>query len=286
MATFSSKHYVAITGGVILFASLFFINRKAPAVTSQGPMPMTGGHAAPTESFDQVLEQAEKQIPVDKQSSIDKMNTALESSNGENRLSILKSLVDVYDSLGAVIPATYYIEKLAAQRNSADLWYKAADRYYNASEIGDQQARAVLIQKALECYKCSNAIDSTNLDTKVGIGKCLVEGSPSPMQGIAVIEGVLKKDSNNINGQLALGELSVQSGQLPKAIYRFHRVLQINPSFSDAYLYLADVYEKQGNNKDAVSSLEKYSTFVSDKKIRVEVNNEIKRLKDDTLTNQ
>ena len=283
MATLSSKHWVAISGSIILFASLFFINRKAPAVSNMGPV--ASGHITAGD-FNHVLEEAEKQVPAEKQAAIGKLNAALATSTADEKLGILKSIIDLYDSVGAVIPGTYYIEKLAAQRNSADLWYKAADRYYSASETGDQQARAILIQKASECYKSSFAIDSTNLDTKVGIGKCMVEGSPSPMQGIAIIEGVLKKDSNNINGQLALGELSVQSGQLPKAIYRFNRVLAINPSFSDAYLYLADVYEKTGNKHEAVNCLEKYSTFVTDKKIRGEVTNEIKRLQNDTLTNQ
>jgi tetratricopeptide (TPR) repeat protein len=283
MAALSSKHWVAISGSVILFASLFFVNRKAPAVSNQPPM--AAGHATAGD-FNVVLEEAEKQVPADKATAISKLNAALATATPEEKLTLLKTIIDAYDSLGAEIPGTYYIEKLAGLRSSADLWYKAADRYYTASEIGDQQARATLIQKALQCYKSSFAIDSTNLDTRVGIGKCLVEGSPAPMQGIAMIEGVLKKDSNNLNGQLALGELSVQSGQFPKAIYRFNRVLTIKPSFSDAYLYLADVYEKTGNKQEAVSCLKKYSTFVTDKKIEGEVNNEIKRLQNDTLINK
>lgn len=284
MAAFSSRQWIAITGSVILFASLYFINRKAPAATEQGPA--AGGHATATVDFADILKQAEQQVPENEQGAIDKMVQSLDGATTDAQIQTLKNIISRYDSIGAVIPGTYYAEKLAAMRNSADLWYKAAERYYNASEVGDQQARATLIQKAADCYKSSFKIDSTNLDTRVGMGKCLVEGSANPMQGIAIIEGVLKKDSDNINGQLALGELSVQSGQLDKAVYRFKRVLTINPSFSDGYLFLADVYEKKGNNAGAVECLEKYSTFATDLKIKEEVDTEIKRLKNDTITNK
>ena len=284
MAAFSSRQWIAITGSVVLFASLFFVNRKAPVSADKGPV--AAGHATTAEDFTRVLDEAKKQVPADQQPAIDKMEQSLDGATGDARIELLKSIITKYDSLGAIIPGTYYAEKLAVLRNSADLWYKAADRYYNASEVGSPEARAVLIQKASECYTNSYKIDSTNLDTRVGMGKCLVEGSPNPMQGIAIIEGVLKKDSNNINGQLALGELSVQSGQLDKAVYRFQRVLKINPSFQDGYLFLADVYEKKGNKQSAIDCLEKYSTFVTDKKIKDEINTEINRIKKDTITNK
>jgi tetratricopeptide (TPR) repeat protein len=274
MAAFSSRQWIAISVSVIVFASLFFVNRKAP----------------PPEKADEflpVLEQAKKDVPADQQNAINNMANSLTDAHGsDERIQILKRIITKYDSLGAVIPGTYYTEKLAEIRNSADLWYKAAERYYNASEAANQQTRGILILRASQCYANSYKIDSTNLDTRVGMGKCLVEGSSSPMQGIAMINAVIKKDSNNLNAQLALGELSVQSGQLPKAIYRFRRVLQIDSAYIDGYLYLADVYQKSGNKEDAIGCLKKYSTFVTDKKIVGEINTEIEKIKNDTITNK
>ncbi|MGP8214352.1 MAG: tetratricopeptide repeat protein [Bacteroidia bacterium] len=284
MAALSSRQWIAISVSLIIFGSLFFINRKPPV--SGDKQPVAGGHVNTAEDFARILEDAKKQVPEEWQGSIDKLNNSLANATGDERIQILKDIITRYDSAKAVIPGTYYMEKLAALRNSADLWYKAADRYFDASEVANEQSRVVLIQKASECYNNSNKIDSNNLDTKVGIGKCLVESSPAPMQGIAIIEGVIKKDSNNFNAQLVLGELSIQSGQIDKALYRFHRVLQINPSYSDAYLYLAEAYEKSGNKPQAVENLEKYSTFVTDKKTKEEINSEIRRLNTDTVTNK
>jgi len=287
MATFSSRQWVAIFVSVLLFIGFFFINRKPPASAAEKP-PVASGHATqqPAMDFNQLLDEARKQAPADQAAIIGKMESELADASGDARLPILKSLISLYDSVGDVIPATYYAEKMAEIRNSADLWYKAADRYYTAAEIGDQQARMTLIQKASQCYTNSFKIDSTNLDTKVGIGKCLVEMSDAPMQGIGIINDVIKQDSNNLNAQLTLGELSVQSGQLPKAIYRFNRVLQIKPTYSDAYLFLADVYEKEGNKEQEVKCLEKYSTFVTDKKIQEEIHRQIQKIQNDTLTNK
>lgn len=286
MATFSSRQWLAISGSIILFASLFFINRKAPAVANQ-PQPPSGGHVAKTEDFSHVLDEAKAQVAADKLAAAGKLEKTLSSASAEEQGHILNSIINIYDSAGARIPATYYMEKLAALQNSARLWYNAGNNYYNASELADQAARGTLIQKASECYNNSLKIDSANLDTKVGIAKCLVEGGGSPMQGIQMLEGVLRKDSNNENAQLALGEFSIQSGQYPKAIYRFKRVLQIDPNFIEANLYLEDTYEKMGNKQEAISCLKKYSTFVHDKKIKAQVESYMKKLEsNDTITNK
>lgn len=288
MATFSSRQWLAILASVLLLVSFFLINRKPPATEANKP-PIASGHTGAQPAamdFGVLLDEAKKQVPAEQQPAISQLEAELSGDTGEARVATLKALINAYDTVGDIIPATYYAEKLAEMRNSADLWYKAADRYYSASEIGDESARLTLVQKASQCYTNSYRIDSTNLDTKVGIGKCLVELSPAPMQGIGIIKEVVKQDSNNLQAQLALGELSIQSSQFPNALYRYKRVLQIKPSYGEAYLSLAYIYQKTGNKQEEINNLEKYSTFVPDKKSREEVIEQIKKLKNDTLTNQ
>jgi len=282
MASLSSRQLIAITASAVLLVSLYFVNQKPP-LTQGAPAP-TGGHVTAAADFTKIVDEAKAQVTAGRQSFINKLDNSLAGKSPEEQAPILKSIIDAYDSAGAPLPATTYMERLAGLKNSADLWYLSGDRYYNASQLTeDPQVRTTLIRRASDCYTSSLKIDSTNLDTRVGVAKCIVEGGGAPMQGIQILEGVIKKDSNNKNAQIALGEFSIQSGQYPKALYRFNKVLQIDPKYIEAYVYLAETYEKMGNKQESIKNLEKYSTFVADKKQKEQIDSYILKLKNDTV---
>jgi tetratricopeptide (TPR) repeat protein len=279
MATFSRRQWTAITLGTALFASLFFINRKPPK--TEAARPQQGGHAA-SMNLDSVFEQSEAQISYMIKARVEKIKDAISGATQQVQAKLLDSIINIYDSIGAQIPATLYTEKLATLQNSAGLWYQAGDRYYKCVDVVNSSARTPLLQKAMDCFDNAIKIDPNNLEAKVGKGECIVQGGGSPMEGIAMIEGVLKVDSNNEKAQVALGSFSIQSGQYAKAIARFNRVLKIDPSFTDAYLYLAQAYESSGNKPSAIGYLKKYSTFARDSAVKIQINDYIKKLENDT----
>jgi Flp pilus assembly protein TadD len=51
---------------------------------------------------------------------------------------------------------------------------------------------------------------------------------------------------------MTLGQASMLSGQLDKAVERFQKVVRLDPNNLEAMLSLADVYEQQGNKSNAV----------------------------------
>ncbi|HTB06607.1 MAG TPA: tetratricopeptide repeat protein [Bacteroidia bacterium] len=281
MASFSSRQWIAVSAGTVLFISLFFINRKAPAKAADSSQP--SAHAGKGVSFEQILADAMMQVSGNQRNDIKKLDDKLAAVSGSDQPPIIKSIINIYDSLGDELPATYYMEKLAAVQSDARLWYHAGDRYYRLIQVVKPDAHDAVLQRALDCFNKSLVIDSTNADARVGAGQCMVQQGQNPMQGIMRIESVLKKDSNNEKAQIALGAFSVQSAQYPKAIYRFNRVLKIDPSYIEAYLYLAETYEGMGNKKEAVFNLEKYCTFVKDTAIKSQVSSYIQKLKGDTI---
>ena len=285
MASFSSRQWIAITGGVVLFASLFFINRKAPPKADASQV-QSGGHASQAEAFDSVITQSEAQIPAAIKSRVDRINGAMGASNPQVQAKLLDSIIGIYDSIGAHIPATYYTEKLAGLQNSPGFWFEAGDRYYKSAEVMNNAARGTVLKRAIDCFGNALKIDSNYAEARVGMGECIVVMGTSPMEGIQMIEGVLKKDSNNEKAQIALGEFSIQSAQYPKAIYRFNKVLKIDPTYIEAYLYLAQAYESSGNKNTAISYLKKYSTFAKDTAIKSQVDNYIRKLENDTTAVQ
>lgn len=281
MASFSSRQWLAIIAGLILLISLFFINRKSPPKDDSGQS-QANGHTGQVQDFNSLLLQAENQVPASVKSRIDGINKVLGTTPQPGQGRYIDSIVNLYDSVGAQIPANYYIEKLAQLQNSASLWFQAGDGYYKAAELMNAAARGSILQRGIACFTNALKIDSNFMDAKVGMGECIVESGTNPMEGIAMIEGVLKRDSNNEKAQVALGEFSIQSGQYAKAIYRFNRVLKIDPSYIQAYLYLAQAYENSGNKPDAISNLKKYSTFAKDSALKSQVDKYIEKMENDT----
>lgn len=69
----------------------------------------------------------------------------------------------------------------------------------------------------------------------------LVNGE-NPMQGIKMLQGLLQKDSTNIEAHYWLGVFSVRSGQMDKAIRRFETVLDLDPLYMPACIDLGGLY--------------------------------------------
>lgn len=279
MSKFGSRQWMAIAGAILLFTILFFINRKAPL--SGATMPESAHAGKSGINFDEVITASEDSLPAYEKQLVTRLKTGLTSGADSSHIHILAKLVQVFDSIGQPIISAYYTEKLADLEKSPGLWTHAGQQFYDYSSLGKPDLKDVLLQQARQCFNNSLKIDSTYADAQVGLGECLVEGS-NPMQGIMTIESVLRKDSNNRNAQLALGKFSMRSGQFPKAIYRFNRVLAIDPSYKESYIYLAQSYEGAGNKKEAVANLKKYRIFAPDSAIKAEIDNYIKRIENDT----
>lgn len=280
MSKFTSRQWIAVGGGVLFFVLLFFINRKAPP--SNAPQ-QESTHAGNTVDFDQVIQESVDSLPAPEKQLTDRIKNELASAPDSIKPHLLARLIKTFDSIGQPIISAYYTEKLAGVEKSPALWTHAGQQFYDYSELTKENLRDVLLKQAEQCFKNSLQIDSTYADAEVGIGECLVDEGNNPMQGIMTIENVLKKDSNNRDAQIALGKFSIRSNQFEKAIYRFNRVLQIDPSYKEAYLYLAQSYEGKGNKQQAIANLKKYRTFAPDSAIKAEIDRYIKeKLENDT----
>ena len=99
------------------------------------------------------------------------------------------------------------------------------------------------------------------------------------MKGITMLKEVLEENPENIKTLLTLGFFSIQSGQYEIAIERFEKVLSIDSGYTEAYLYLADIYETLGKNNKSIINLNKYKNLIKDSIIINEVEKHIKELK-------
>jgi tetratricopeptide (TPR) repeat protein len=176
--------------------------------------------------------------------------------------------------------ASFYFEKKVSSINKAVDWFKAGDRYYYSVRfIKDPDEIPVLYSSAIRCYNNGLKLEPNNTEAKIMLASCLVEGSGDPMKGISMLREIEKTDSNNVTLQLNFAFFSVKSQQWDKAIKRFEKVIQIDSTYIEAYLHLADAYEQSGQTGKTIEMLEKYKSKTDDAMTREEIEKYIQQLK-------
>ncbi|MBM55952.1 MAG: hypothetical protein CMB32_05290 [Euryarchaeota archaeon] len=101
-------------------------------------------------------------------------------------------------------------------------------------------------------------VEQTVTKEDVQIEKALeiINGGGQPMEGILMLKELADADEPHIDAVFLLGQLSVQSGQLDKAVERYSQVLEIQPGHIDATWELAMLNMKMGDLENAVTRFE------------------------------
>jgi tetratricopeptide (TPR) repeat protein len=274
----SPKHVkiVLSVGALILFVLLFI----APKVVS----------SEKASDLNEKAGKPEVNLNANIQLYLDMASKALEPSlktqndlflkNTNSQPSYFDSLVKFWDKAKRPDIASFYLEQKASKTKKADDWFVAGNRYYYSVQfVKDETERPSLFQSAIRSFKNGLKIEPSNIDSKIMMASCYVEGTEAPMDGITLLKEVERVDSNNVKLQLTFAFLSVKSGQSDKAISRFNKVLKLDPTYIEAYLHLADLYEQMNNLDKTIEALENYASKTNDPTAKIEVEKYIKQLK-------
>jgi len=258
-----------IAGSLILIVLLIFADTKLLPKEK----PVASGHAGPAEhqhaDISDLVKHATDALNPDQKKTIQQLQDS----------KAFDKIVTLWDSLRQPAIAAYYSEEVAKMSSTEQSWQEAGNRYYAASQFVSEDERPLLFNKAMECFEKVTEINPKNVEAKISLAACYVEGSPDPMKGIGMLREIEKTDSNNVNLQLSFAFFSEKSGQWDRAIARFEKVLKIQPDFIEAYLHLADAYQQKGDNAKAIENLENYMKLVDDVTIKTEVQDYINKLK-------
>lgn len=272
----NKKQIAVISGSVILIVLLIFANTRPPVSENKKEM---SGHAGTTDntSISSLVENAKNALNAGQKLTFEKLEEGLKSS--PDKKLVFEKIINQWDSLRQPAIAAYYMEQEAIAMGTEKNWNEAGNRYYMATRFAKDNEKPMLYNKAIECFEKTVELNPKNVEAKISLGACYVEGSSNPMKGVGMLREIEKTDSNNVNLQLNFGFFSEKSGQWDKAISRFNKVLKIKPDYIEAYLHLADAYEQKGDKTKAIESLEKYITLVDDATVKTEVQNYINKLK-------
>lgn len=271
MGGFNRKQLVVISGSVVLIVLLLFANKK--------PSKKEGEQSqnVPSESIDGFVSKIISGLDEVQKHELAALEKGLES--GKPSKEAFDTIVHFFDRLRQPMAAAYFTEKTAMALPAEQNWNTAGIRYYVATQFTDGPTKSLLFKKAIECFEKTVELNPNNVDAKVSLAACYVEGTPEPMKGISMLKEIEKTDSNNVNLQLNFAFFSERSGQWEKAISRFEKVLKIQPDNIEVYLHMADAYVQMKDNAKAIECLEKYNSKVDDTTIKTEVQNYINQLK-------
>lgn len=267
---------IVISGALILIVLLYFANTKLPDNPEKTGMSDHAGNKS-SEDLTNLVESAKSALTANQKQEMEKLEGTLKTS--DNKKLAYENIINQWDSLKQPAVAAYFMEQAAIASPIAKNWMETGNRYYVATRFVKETIRPVLFSKAIECFEKTLQLEPKNIEAKINLGACYVEGSAEPMKGIGMLKEVEKTDSNNVNLQLNFAFFSEKSGQWDKAIERFEKVLKIQPDFIETYLHLADAYTQKGDTVKTIESLKKYVSLVDDITIKTEIQDYINKLK-------
>jgi tetratricopeptide (TPR) repeat protein len=207
------------------------------------------------------------------------LENQLKAASGDKKLALQKQLATSWDDVNQPAPAAFYYQAVARAEDKAQDWLNAGDRFNNAFKSSqDTTLQPVFISNAVEAFQNALKLSPESLEAKTGLGVAYVNGGAMPMQGIALLLEVVKKDPKNLDANLNLGMFSMKSGQYEKAIDRFKTVIAVKPGF-EPYYYLAQAYTQIGKKTEAIAAYQKCKELMPDQVFGQRIDQYIKELK-------
>ena len=264
----SSKSILTIAIAVVLVFLLFLLPRYKKNTGTEAMTPAKS-------EFDVALYEKNAISALDQggKKQLDSLTALAKGGNSD-------SLISFWDQHKKPGISAFYAEKKAKKDISEKNYLNAAYRYFDAFKDANYSLeQSYFVNKAIECYTEVLKINPENLNAKTDLGICYAESAINPMQGIALLQEVVKKDPNHENAQLNLGFLSVKSGQYDKALARFNTVLKINPSRVDVYVFIGQTYLQMGNKAEAIRNFETFKSLSNNTQALAQIDAYLKELK-------
>lgn len=239
--------------------------------------------AAATVSIDTILFHAKENLTPEQVSRLNQLENSI--SRGDvagQKLHLYHQLANFWKDSGRLFaPFAWYTAEAARLENSEKSLTFAARLFLEGlkNEENPQLKQWEAVQ-AKDLFERSLKINPENDSSKVNLGAVyLYGGLASPMEGISMIREVAEKDSTNILAQMTLGEASLVSGQLDKAVERFKTVARLQPDNLEALFRVAETYERMQNRPEAIEWYQKSLPFIKIPGLKEDVEKRISLLK-------
>lgn len=277
------KPVYLIVAGVLLIAILFFFGKtNGPEKVNTDEGHTNAAQKASSESkidFKPFITEAKKHIDINKLKQIDTLEKQLSAATEINqKIELTKNLTQAWKNAGSKIITAEYAKQLAFLTQQPQDYALAGDLLVTAFETAaDTNLSKQLVDEAFSTLQKAIELDTNNIDNKVNMAACLMEGRNQIMDGVPILLEIVKKSPNHLKANFILAKFAVVSGQYDKAINRLEKLISNNPTYTDAYLVLANAYASKGEIPKAKATLQKCQQHTTDTQIKSEVDKLIKQ---------
>ena len=264
-------------GALILVLALYFAGKTTSKKEVSKPISAVSFSLEQYES-----QQIAKLLPAEKTQFSDitsAINAAKPADTATTKRLYLQAS-EFWKNIGNISLGAYYFSKFADVEATKTAYADAGDVLINAYKNGtDSVISNNLITFALHSYENAVQKDSNDVELKIKLAEVYVQGSQEPMKGIGILRDLSEKLPNNIPVLLALGRLSIQSGQYDKAKERLQKVMQLEPQNTEALYFLAITEAQLGHKEEAIRLFDMCKLLVNNKDFNKEIDDIVKSLK-------
>lgn len=195
------------------------------------------------------------------------------------RAESFKSLSSAWYAANKFSISGIYAKNVAETLNTEESW-SIAGTTFGAGQRGEKspETKKFCIDQAIECFKKATEINPTKTEHKINLALIYVE-TEQPMQGIAMLRDLSQKEPNNTAVLMALGQLSIRSGQYDKALQRYQQVIELEPNNLRGHYALGQVYQSTGKIDEAIAEYNKCVSLSDDSNFKSDMQQVIKKLK-------
>ena len=212
-------------------------------------------------NMDRVISESKKSISPGARVEIQEYEQRLSNVEQDSqKVQYLKSLASIWFSEDKPLVSGHYAEKIASVIQDLTSWSIAGTTYSIAAQRSeDDQEKKYAIGKSRLAFENALSLEPDNTDNKINLALTYVEVplEDNPMKGILMLRDMNQSDPENVPVIMQLARLSLQTGQLDKAVDRLLKVTQLRPTFKDAHCMLAEVYRRKGEMSEAEAAQEK-----------------------------
>ena len=279
--------FLTITLYAITQDNVFGNHTKTPAATQQADN-HEGHNHAPGEghdalSIDTILHHAKENLSAEQLTRISFLESSITRGDvNEQKMHVFHQLARFWKDTARIFePFAWYTAEAARLENSEKSLTFAAHLFLRDLRFEKSPALQQWKGKqAKDLFERSLKLNPDNDSSQVALGATYLYGgiSQNPMEGIMKIRQVAEQDSTNIYAQMTLGEASLVSGQLDRAIERFKKVIQLQPNNVEAILSLADVYERKEEKKEAAAWYQRSLPLIQIPALKKEVEKRVSEL--------
>ncbi len=136
--------------------------------------------------------------------------------------------------------------------------------------------KSLIADDILSLCKLGNDFFSTSGNWEYSEAIALIEGKNETMQGVQKLLAITRENPKDLESNLMLAKLAIESGQYEKSIDRLQKLLKYYPENTEAMFFLAESYKSSGQIDEAKRWFEKCKKKVNNPDFSREVDDYMK----------